>query len=335
MRIKIEDLNYKSILDLKQTEEAIKFVKDNFEEEFAKKLNLLRVSAPMFVSKNSGLNDGLNGYERAVEFDIPSVNKQAEIVHSLAKWKRVALAKYSIETGKGIYTDMNAIRRDEEVDQFHSVYVDQWDWEISISQNDRNLDYLFAKVRDIYSVLIKIEEEVCLKYPSIPKELPSEIFFISSSELEKMYPSLSPKQREDEITRIHKAVFVYQIGWKLDSGLAHDGRAADYDDWNLNGDLIVWYSLYNQSLELSSMGIRVNKDSLIKQLQDKNEQSKLNNYYCQMILNDQIPLSIGGGIGQSRLCMFFLKKAHIGEVQVSLWDDTYIKKMQANNIFLL
>ena len=329
----IYELNYKSKLDIYETQKAIKFVKDTFQVSLSKKLDLLRVSAPMLVRKNSGLNDGLSGVEKPVNFDFGLDN--IEIVHSLAKWKRMALAKYDIYLHKGIYTDMNAIRKDENLDFYHSIYVDQWDWEKVISNEDRKMSYLKKTVKDIYKCIYKLAESVDKKYPCLHHNLPKEITFVSTKELEKRYPKLSRKDREDAICREYGAVFLYQIGWPLSDKLPHDSRAADYDDWKLNGDILVYYPLYDMAFELSSMGIRVDKDSLVKQLKYKHEEYKLENDYCKSILNDELPLSIGGGIGQSRLAMFMLEKAHIGEVQVSIWDEEETKKLKQRNIILL
>ena len=329
------NIEYKSILNLFETQKAIKFVKDSFQIEFQNKLNLMRVTAPLFVNPILGLNDNLSGVERPVKFDIPSVGIDAEIVQSLAKWKRMALHKYSIRIGKGLYTDMNAIRRDEELDYIHSVYVDQWDWEKAITKEDRTFEYLKKTVEDIYSVLKSVELKIYDRYKEFKPVLPDNITFISTSELEELYPNNTRKERENLITKKYKAVFLYQIGWPLKDNMPHDTRAADYDDWNLNGDILVYYSLYDMALELSSMGIRVDKESLVKQLKYKNEEYKLDNSFCKDILNDEYPLSIGGGIGQSRLCMFFLRKAHIGEVQVSIWNDEEIERLKKNNIHLL
>jgi len=335
MRKSIYDINYKSILGLYDTQKAIKFVKDTFQIEFSKQLNLSRVTAPLFVDPITGLNDNLSGSERPVSFDVPSIGKNVEIVQSLAKWKRAALSKYDFYEQSGLYTDMNAIRRDEDLDFIHSVYVDQWDWEKRIVDSQRTLDYLFDTVRLIFKSLKYTEEKLHEKYPSLLSQLPEQIKFISTKELEELYPSLSRKEREDKIAKEYKAVFLYQIGNKLSDGMPHDSRAADYDDWNLNGDLLVYYELYDMALELSSMGIRVNKKSLLKQLKEKDEEYKINNEYCQSIINSTIPLSIGGGIGQSRLCMFLLHKAHIGEVQVSLWNKEELEKLSKINVFLL
>ena len=328
-------MQYKSTLTLLETEIAIKFIKDSFEKELAKALKLTRVSAPLFVQPESGLNDNLNGYERAVRFDVLSLHKEVEIVQSLAKWKRMALAKYGFEVGTGLYTDMNAIRRDEDLDAIHSVYVDQWDWEKIITKTERKLSYLKKTVKAIYKALLKVCKAVNAKYPQISHNLPKEITFFSTKELEKLYPELSRKDREKAITKKYGAVFIYQIGWPLSDGKPHDGRAADYDDWKLNGDILLWFDLLDIALEVSSMGIRVDNVSLVKQLKKKNELSKLENPYCQAILNQTLPLTIGGGIGQSRLCMFFLNKAHIGEVQSSIWSDESIAENEQKGIHLL
>ena len=332
---KINEIKYESLLDVYETQIAIKYVKDTFQKELVKQLDLLRVTAPMFVVPKTGLNDNLSGKENAVSFHVPSIDENVEIVHSLAKWKRMALAKYNIKSGKGIYTDMNAIRKDEDLDFIHSIYVDQWDWEKVIENQDRNLDFLKKIVKKIYKAIYKLEISVSKKYPVLKQQLPKEIKFISTSELEEKYPNLSRKERENTICKEYKAVFLYQIGSALKDGLPHDSRAADYDDWTLNGDILVYYELYDMALELSSMGIRVNKESLIKQLVIKKEEHKLENDYCKDILDDKLPLTIGGGIGQSRLCMFMLKKAHIGEVQVSIWNEKDIEELKKLNIYLL
>jgi len=329
------EINYKPILDLYETQKAIKFVKDLFQIELQKSLSLMRVTAPLFVDPRSGLNDNLSGVERPVRFDIPSVGLDVEIVQSLAKWKRMALGKYGIKNGNGLYTDMNAIRRDENLDFIHSIYVDQWDWEKAIDKCDRTFEYLKDTVEKIYSVLKIVENKIYEKNKLFNPILPEKITFISTKELEELYPNNTRKEREDLIAKKYGAVFLYQIGWPLNDNLPHDTRAADYDDWNLNGDILVYYSLYDMALELSSMGIRVDKESLKKQLKYKNEEYKLENDFCKSILNDNIPLSIGGGIGQSRLCMFFLRKAHIGEVQVSVWNKEDIESLKKNNIYLL
>lgn len=331
-------MKYKSILNLIETEVAIKFVKDTFEKELARALNLTRVSAPLFVDPETGLNDNLNGYERAVSFDVKALgeNSKVEIVQSLAKWKRMALAKYGFKTGTGLYTDMNAIRRDEDLDEVHSVYVDQWDWEKIITREDRRLPYLKNTVKSIYKVFLKTLRAVSKKYPELTDEnLPDKITFISTEELEKNYPNKTRKDREKAICKECGAVFVYRIGWDLSDGMPHDGRAADYDDWKLNGDIILWNPVLNNAFEISSMGIRVDEKSLVRQLNKRRESWKLGNPYCEGVLHNELPLTIGGGIGQSRLCMYLLKKAHIGEVQASVWPQKIIKENEEKGIFLL
>ena len=335
MRKTTYELNYKPTLSLFETQKAIKFVKDNFQVDFAESLSLSRVTAPLFVIPSTGLNDNLNGVERPVSFDIPSANENAEIVQSLAKWKRMALGKYEFSHDTGLYTDMNAIRRDEDLDFIHSCYVDQWDWEKVITKEERTFEYLKEVVEKIFEVMKTVERKVYAKYPQFVPVLPEKIAFVSTSELEKRWPNKTRKEREDLIAEEKKAVFVYQIGWPLKDNQSHDGRAADYDDWNLNGDILVWYDMYKMALELSSMGIRVDEESLPQQLKYKNEEYKLNNEFCKGIMNKELPLSIGGGIGQSRLCMFFLRKAHIGEVQVSIWDKDEIERLKKKNIYLL
>ena len=326
---------YQSILNLYDTQVGIKLIKDGFETKLAKKLNLTRVSAPLFVLADSGLNDYLNGYERPVAFDALSFNSEVEIVQSLAKWKRCALAKYDFSCGMGLYTDMNAIRRDEELDAIHSMYVDQWDWEKIIKKTERRIPYLKTTVRKIYSVFLATAKEVNKKFPQITFDLPQDIFFITTKELEELYPNLTSKERENKITELHKAVFLMQIGLPLKDNKPHDGRAADYDDWRLNGDLLLWHEPLNMALEVSSMGIRVDEVSLIKQLKAKNELYKLENDYCKSLVNKELPYTIGGGLGQSRICMYFLKKVHIGEVQASLWPREMIEETKKDNIFLL
>ena len=319
-------------MNLLETQIAIKYLKDTFERRLAKKLHLVRVSAPLIVNKDSGLNDELNGVEERVGFEVKG--EQVEIVQSLAKWKRFALKEYNFPVETGLYTDMNAIRKDEELDALHSIYVDQWDWERIILPNQRNKRYLFSIVRKIYSVIYKLALESEKKW-GFSYKIPEKITFISTSELEKKYPNKSNKEREYLIAKESRAVFIYQIGWPLSDGKAYDGRAADYDDWNLNGDILLWYDLYNIAFEISSMGIRVDKTSLIKQLTHKNELNKVNNEYCRWIMEDKVPQSIGGGIGQSRLCMYMLGKAHIGEVQVSVWDKQEVEELKKQNIYLL
>lgn len=328
-------MKYQSTLDLIETEVAIKFIKDTFEKELAKALKLTRVSAPLFVQPETGLNDNLNGYERAVRFDILTLGKEVEIVQSLAKWKRMALGKYGFVEGTGLYTDMNAIRRDEVLDELHSVYVDQWDWEKIITRNDRKLSYLKKTVNAIYKALKKLNRSVSRKYPDLKTDLPEKITFISTKELEKQYPDLHRKQREIEAAKKYGAIFLYGIGYPLADGAPHDGRAADYDDWKLNGDIILWYDVLGIAMEISSMGIRVDEKSLVRQLRKKDELYKLENPYCKGIIEGTLPLTIGGGIGQSRLCMFFLKKSHIGEVQSSVWSDETLALNAAKGVRLL
>lgn len=326
---------YDSALSLLETEIAIKYIKDFFEKELAKALGLTRVSAPLFVFPETGLNDNLNGYERAVRFDVLDIGKEVEIVQSLAKWKRMALAKYQFEEGTGLYTDMNAIRRDEKLDALHSVYVDQWDWEKIITSSERTYAYLKKTVNKIYSVFTKLSANLSKKYPGLKHDLPKKITFVSTSELEKEYPDLSRKERENAIAKKYGAVFLHKIGWDLKDGKPHDGRAADYDDWKLNGDILLWYEPLGVAFEVSSMGIRVDGVSLLKQLKKKGELSKLSNPYCKDVLEGNLPLTIGGGIGQSRLCMFFLNKTHIGEVQASVWSEDMIKENLEKGIILL
>ena len=324
--------NYKALLDLKQTELAIKKIKDFFLSSLSTELRLRRVTAPLFVLRGLGLNDDLNGVERPVSFPIKDMNEAtAEVVHSLAKWKRVTLAEYQIAPGFGIVTDMNAIRSDEEMDNIHSLYVDQWDWERVIKAENRNIAFLKKIVNKIYSAILRTEFFICETYPQLKPFLPEDVFFIHSEELAKMYPEKSAKEREDLICKKYGAVFIMGIGGKLSDGKEHDLRAPDYDDWStpnedgilgLNGDLLIWYPILERSIELSSMGIRVDKEALERQLklQGKEERKKL--YFHQRLLNDTLPLSIGGGIGQSRLCMILLHKAHIGETQSSIWPDS-------------
>ena len=326
---------YKCKSDMITNQKAIKFVKDNFEKVFADNLALTRVSAPILVYSDTGLNDDLSGVERAVRFDIKELGRDAEIVHSLAKWKRTALKKYGFLAGSGLYTDMNAIRRDDSVDNVHSVYVDQWDWEKIITKEQRKISYLKKTVRSIYKVFLKVAKAVNKKYPQLTYNLPNDITFISTRELEEKYPTLTRKERESAAAKEYGAIFLYKIGWPLKDGKSHDGRAADYDDWKLNGDLILWYDVLNIAVELSSMGIRVDKDSLVKQLKKKNELAKLSTPYCQDVINENLPLTIGGGLGQSRICMYFLKKMHIGEVQASIWSEESIKQNAKVGVHLL
>lgn len=328
---------YTPSLTLLETEIALKLVKDTFERRLGEALHLTRVSAPLFVQADSGLNDDLNGVERPIAFDAPDINNRSiEIVHSLAKWKRDALKRYDLGKFEGLYTDMNAIRRDEELDNVHSIYVDQWDWELIIDGKHRNLDYLKTIVNKIYDILLEIEYMMIKHYPSLGEAmLPQKIHFITTQELEDMYPDLTAKERENKITQEHGAVFLMQIGEKLKSGVRHDGRAPDYDDWQLNGDILVWYPVLNVAMELSSMGIRVNDKTLDEQLKKADATYRLALPYHKAIMNHELPLTIGGGIGQSRLCMYFLRKAHVGEVQASLWSDDVIEACEKNNIPLL
>ena len=326
---------YHSSTDLRQTQKAIKLIKDTFQCKLAAALNLQRVSAPLFVEENSGLNDDLNGVERPVSFDIKQTGVQAVIVHSLAKWKRMALKLYHFEPGTGLYTDMNAIRRDEETDNLHSIYVDQWDWELIIRPEQRTTDFLQQTVRKIGQVLTDTLAELKKTYPQIKTEINPEIYFISTQELEDKYPSLSPKERERAITKEYGTVFISQIGGPLKNGLPHDGRAPDYDDWSLNGDLLVYNPVLQDAFEISSMGIRVNAVSLKNQLRQAHCVQREKYPYHQQILSNQLPLTIGGGIGQSRLCMLLLGKAHIGEVQSSLWPQGMRETCAKNGIYLL
>ena len=332
MKNNIFPKNYHSLLDLVDTQKAIKLVKDTFESELAKELKLMRVSAPLFVEPRTGLNDNLNGYEKAVSFVVNENEEQLEIVQSLAKWKRYALRKYNID---GLYTDMNAIRRFEETDNLHSLYVDQWDWEKRLEPEQRNIKTLKQIVKRIYKAFIKTYSKLVKAYPVLQVELPKNISFVTTRELEKRYPKLDRKERENAICKEYGAVFLIGIGDKLKDGLPHDGRAADYDDWKMNGDILLWYEPLQIAFEISSMGIRVNKESLLRQIKIKKEEYKLEMPYHRQILNDELPLSIGGGIGQSRLCMFLLKKIHIGEVQSSYWPEEEIEEFKKYNVELL
>lgn len=321
---------------LRETQVAIKLIKDFFERKLASKLNLMRVSAPLFVKPESGLNDNLSGVEKAVSFKMRKYNEDVEIVQSLAKWKRLALKGYGFEIGEGLYTDMDAIRPDEILDPTHSLYVDQWDWEKVISVEDRNKDYLYKTVREIYQVFKRTEDFINSMYPgSFQKKLPDEISFITSQELEDLYPDKSPEEREHLITEENRAVFIMKIGHKLNSGESHGTRSPDYDDWDLNGDIIFWNPVTGSALELSSMGIRVDKEALERQLKLADAEDRKSLQYHRMLLNDQLPYTIGGGIGQSRICMYFLEKRHIGEVQVSVWTDEIIAECKEKDIFLL
>ena len=327
----IKPQGYRALLDMRQTEQGIKLIKEFFQQNLSTELRLRRVTAPLFVLKGLGINDDLNGVERPVTFPIKDLgDAKAEVVHSLAKWKRLTLAEYGIEPGYGIYTDMNAIRADEELDNLHSLYVDQWDWEAVINAPQRNVTFLESVVRRIYGAIRRTEYITCETYPQIKPFLPDDIHFIHSEDLLQMYPDLTPKEREDAICKKYGAVFIEGIGAKLSNGEKHDGRAADYDDWStvaengkagLNGDILIWYPVLGHSFELSSMGIRVDKESLLRQLKLEGQEEREKLYFHQQLLEDKLPLSIGGGIGQSRLCMVLLHKAHIGEIQASIWPE--------------
>lgn len=327
----IKPTGYKALLDTKQTEQAIKQIKDFFQENLSTELRLSRVTAPLFVLQGLGINDDLNGVERPVTFPIKDLgDAKAEVVHSLAKWKRLTLAEYHIEPGYGIYTDMNAIRADEELDNLHSLYVDQWDWEAVITKEERTLSYLKNVVERIYAAILRTEYLTCETYKEIKPFLPRKIHFIHSEELLQMYPNLSPKEREDAICKKYGAVFIVGIGGKLSDGKKHDGRAPDYDDWStvaedgragLNGDILIWYPVLERSFELSSMGIRVDQEALLRQLKLEGKADRKQLFFHRQLLDGRLPLSIGGGIGQSRLCMVMLHKAHIGEIQASIWPD--------------
>ena len=325
---------YEPHLNLRETEIAIKKVKDFFERDLAIGLNLTRVSAPLFVSPESGLNDNLNGTERPVSFDILN-GDELEIVHSLAKWKRVALKNYGFRVGEGLYTDMIAIRRDEDTDNIHSMYVDQWDWEKIISKEQRTIDVLKKTVKIIYNSLKHTENYIAYEYEFIGNMLPEHITFVTTQELEDMYPDLTAKEREHEIAKKHGAVFIMQIGGALKSGKIHDGRAPDYDDWSLNGDIIVYYPVLDIALELSSMGIRVDEEALNRQLKIRGCEDRKELEYHKALLNGELPYTVGGGIGQSRMCMYFLRKAHIGEVQSSFWTEEEIRDCDQNGVYLL
>jgi aspartate--ammonia ligase len=328
--------NYESKLSLIETEIAIKEFKDIFERELAKELYLIRVSAPLFVRPETGLNDNLNGVERTVSFDVKGIGgATVEIVQSLAKWKRMALKDYGFQTGEGLYTDMNAIRRDEDLGNLHSVYVDQWDWEKIIDKEDRTEETLKSIVEKIYKALKNAEKKINRSYKVLSKKLPDKITFITTQELEDKYPDKTPKEREDIASKEYGAIFVMKIGGALKSGEIHDGRAPDYDDWNLNGDIVLYNELLDRSFEISSMGIRVDEDTLEKQLEIRKCTDRKELPFHSMILNKELPYTVGGGIGQSRLCMFFLEKAHVGEVQASVWSEDMIKECSEKGIRLL
>ena len=318
----IKSDGYRSLLDIHQTEQGIKIIKEFFQTNLSTELRLRRVTAPLFVLRGMGLNDDLSGVERPVTFPIKDLGDQyAEVVHSLAKWKRLNLAEQEVAPHYGIYTDMNAIRADEELDNLHSLYVDQWDWEMVINREDRNVDFLKNVVSRIYHAILRTEFLTCESYPQLRPFLPQEIFFIDSEELLQMYPDLSAKERENKICQEHGAVFIMNIGDELSNGEKHDGRAPDYDDWHLNGDILIWYPVLNCAIELSSMGIRVDKETLLKQLAQSGKEERKELFFHKKLLNDELPLSIGGGIGQSRLCMVLLHKAHVGEIQASIWPE--------------
>ena len=326
---------YKTPLSSYEMQRAIEFIKSNFQVNLSNALNLRRVSAPLFVAENSGLNDNLNGFERPVSFDIPDVGSNAQVVHSLAKWKRLALKRYEFNIGKGLYTDMNAIRRDEEVDNIHSIYVDQWDWEKVISRENRTVDYLKETVRNIVGAVCETSEALNIAFPSLHVKLDRDVFFITTQELEDMYPDLTAKERENAICREHHTVVLMQIGKTLASGKKHDGRAPDYDDWDLNGDILVWNEILGHAFEISSMGIRVDREALDRQLTISGCNDRRELPFHKMLLNDELPLAIGGGIGQSRLCMLMIGTCHIGEVQASLWDEATLAKCEEAGVRIL
>ena len=326
---------YTSKLSLRETQKAIKVTKDTFQNTFSAALNLDRITAPVIVTKESGINDDLNGVERKVDFDMMNVPGTAEVVQSLAKWKRMALYRYGYGAGEGIYTDMSAIRRDDYCDSIHSIFVDQWDWERVIDKADRNMEFLKSVVRKIVAALADTKAAVNKAFPVLTATINKDVFFITTQELEDMYPTLSPKERENKIVKEHGTVFLMQIGDVLKSGEKHDGRAPDYDDWSLNGDILVWNEVLGIAFELSSMGIRVDADSLTEQLKKCDVEDRLKFPFHSGIVNGTLPLTIGGGIGQSRICMFMLEKAHIGEVQVSVWPNEMIDICKDNGIILL
>ncbi len=333
-RVTIPD-GYRPPLNTFDTQLAIEFIKHNFQVELTHALNLRRVSAPLFVRRESGLNDNLNGVERPVSFDVPAVGAEGEVVHSLAKWKRLALKRYDFHVGRGLYTDMNAIRRDEELDNLHSIYVDQWDWEKIITRQDRNLDTLRRTAQEIVHCVADVSERLRREFPSIRVKLGRGMSCITAQELEDRYPNLTPKQREDAYLKEKGTALIMQIGGKLKSGIPHDGRAPDYDDWQLNGDILFWNEVLGRSFEISSMGIRVDAESLDRQLTLAGCEDRRELPFHKMLLNDELPLTIGGGIGQSRLCMLLMGTAHIGEVQSSIWDDETVRVCGEKGILLL
>ncbi len=326
---------YHSPLDLYKTQKAISFIKESFQTRLSEALHLKRVSAPLFVTEASGLNDNLNGTERPVSFDVPAVGESVQVVHSLAKWKRLALHEYHFYVGNGLYTDMNAIRRDEELDNIHSIYVDQWDWERVITREDRTLDYLKATAQTIVDVICDTNDALQEAFPELNVQLNRNMYSITTSELEDMYPDLTPKERENAITKKHGTVLLMQIGGKLKNGKPHDGRAPDYDDWALNGDILFYNELLGRAFEISSMGIRVDAESLDRQLTERCCDDRRELPFHKMLLNNELPLTIGGGIGQSRICMLMMGRAHIGEVQSSIWDKETIDGCKEAEIKLL
>ncbi|MCL2210580.1 MAG: aspartate--ammonia ligase [Treponema sp.] len=327
--------NYQPVLPVYETQKAIGVIKRLFEDYLSKALNLKRVSAPLFVEPQSGLNDDLNGVERAVQFEIKETGTNAAIVHSLAKWKRMALFNYGFPAGEGIYTDMNAIRRDEEMDNLHSIYVDQWDWEIIIEKESRNEETLKKTVKAIVGAICDTADKIKQTYPALTFDLSREVKFITTQQLEDLYPQMTPKERENAYLKEHKTVFIMQIGNILKSGVKHDGRAPDYDDWTLNGDIMFWNDVLGCAFEISSMGIRVDSQSLDAQLTKAGCDNRRNLPFHKMLLEGKLPLTMGGGIGQSRLCMLLLQKAHIGEVQVSVWNEETVKGCTAAGIKIL
>ena len=326
---------YHPTLDAYDTQRAIAYIKQTFQDEFSSALNLKRVSAPLFVTEESGLNDNLNGYERAVSFDIPAVGADAQVVHSLAKWKRLALKRYNFSVGNGLYTDMNAIRRDEELDNIHSIYVDQWDWEKVITRENRNLDYLKLIVNAIVRAICNTNDRLQVRYPQLHVKIDREVSFVTTQELEDMYPDLSGSQRENAFVKEHPTACIMQIGGKLRSGQRHDGRAPDYDDWSLNCDIFFWDDVLQRALEISSMGIRVDAEALDRQLSISGCDDRRNLPFHKMLLNNELPLTIGGGVGQSRLCMLMMNCAHIGEVQSSVWDHDTVAICEEAGVRLL
>lgn len=327
--------NYVSKLTIRETQKGIRFIKDTFQKKLSSALNLEYISAPLFVKKGSGLNDDLNGIERKVEFSLKETKSHVEIVQSLAKWKRYALYKYNFNIGEGLYTNMNAIRRDDDMDNIHSVYVDQWDWCKVITREQRNTDFLKETVIKIVNAIADTQDELQKVFPALHLKINRDVHFITSQELEDKYPNITPKEREKEETKLYGTVFIMQIGGILNSGTRHDGRAPDYDDWALNGDLIFWNNVLDEQIEISSMGIRVDSDSLLSQLKEAGEEDRLKLEFHQGIYNNKLPLTIGGGIGQSRLCVLLLEKMHIGEVQCSVWQTDVIKKCKEKGIALL